>query len=114
MDKKGLGKVLNLARRVCEDSGERFTEKREQIFKILIKAKSSLSAYEIVDLYNQYSDAKMPPMSVYRILEFLEKKNLVHECFFVFLSSFGFLSFWELWPLGLWSLGHLGLCAIGP
>ena len=35
MDKKGLGKVLNLARRVCEDSGERFTEKREQIFKIL-------------------------------------------------------------------------------
>ena len=39
MDKKGLGKVLNLARRVCEDSGERFTEKREQIFKILIKAK---------------------------------------------------------------------------
>ena len=84
MDKKGLGKVLNLARCVCEDSGERFTEKREQIFKILVKAKSSLSAYEIVDLYNQYSIAKMPPMSVYRILEFLEKKNLVHK-----LSSSG-------------------------
>ena len=45
MDKKGLEKVLHLARRVCEDSGERFTEKREQIFKILIKAKASLSAY---------------------------------------------------------------------
>lgn len=84
MDKKGLEKVLHLARRVCEDSGERFTEKREQIFKILIKAKASLSAYEIVDLYNHDSNAKMPPMSVYRILEFLEKKNLVHK-----LSSSG-------------------------
>ena len=75
MDKKGLEKVLHLARR---------TEKREQIFKILIKAKASLSAYEILDLYNHASNAKMPPMSVYRILEFLEKKNLVHK-----LSSSG-------------------------
>jgi Fur family zinc uptake transcriptional regulator len=33
----------------------------------------------VIDLYQQYFDEKIPAMSVYRILEFLESEKLVHK-----------------------------------
>ena len=42
-------------------------------------SKTPLSAYEVADTYNESADTSMPPMSVYRILEFLESEQLVHK-----------------------------------
>ncbi len=71
--------IVDSASHRCKDSGARLTVKREQILRVLINQKKPLSAYEIMDFYNQNSDSSMPPMSVYRILEFLAQHQLVHR-----------------------------------
>ena len=71
-------KILE-AKRVCDRAGARFTKKRAQIFDIILLADIPLSAYEIADIYNKSCKKKMPPMSVYRILEFFGTLDLVHK-----------------------------------
>lgn len=63
----------------CKEAGGRLTIKREEILKVLLASKVPLSAYEVLDLYTQNKQASMPPMSVYRILEFLEQQQLIHR-----------------------------------
>ncbi|WP_231870344.1 MULTISPECIES: Fur family transcriptional regulator [unclassified Marinomonas] len=63
----------------CKDSGGRLTVKREEILKVLLASKIPLSAYEVLDLYKEQTQESMPPMSVYRILEFLEQQELIHR-----------------------------------
>jgi Fur family zinc uptake transcriptional regulator len=74
-----IKKTILKAKGVCDRAGTRFTKKRARIFKIMLQADIPLSAYEIADLYNQSSNEKMPPMSVYRILQFFVSLNLVHK-----------------------------------
>ncbi|WP_432454671.1 MULTISPECIES: Fur family transcriptional regulator [unclassified Agarivorans] len=71
--------IVSCAISRCKDSGARLTVKREQILRVLLNANKPLSAYEILDLYNQQTEQSMLPMSVYRILEFLEQHQLVHK-----------------------------------
>lgn len=63
----------------CKDAGGRLTIKREEILKVLLASKIPLSAYEVLDLYKEQTRESMPPMSVYRILEFLEQQELIHR-----------------------------------
>ena len=79
MNKRQISKWIDDARSVCEQSGARLTEKRQDILKILLIAGGPLSAYQIANAYNDGAQKPMPTMSVYRILEFLETKDLVHK-----------------------------------
>ena len=79
MNKRQISKWIDDARSVCEQSGARLTEKRQDILKILLIAGGPLSAYQIANAYNDDAQKPMPTMSVYRILEFLETKDLVHK-----------------------------------
>ena len=45
----------------------------------LLQSKQALSAYELADYCRDELGESMPPMSVYRILEFLEGVQLVHK-----------------------------------
>ena len=45
----------------------------------LLKADKALSAYELVDICKKDFGETLPPMSVYRILDFLAEENLVHK-----------------------------------
>lgn len=63
----------------CRQLGVRLTEKRTRILEILVESESPLSAYEIVDRFNAHSSKSIPPMSVYRILDFLVSEQLVHK-----------------------------------
>ncbi len=51
--------------------------RRSSIFMLL--ADIPLSAYAVADIYNKSCKEKMPPMSVYRILEFFGTLDLVHK-----------------------------------
>jgi Fur family zinc uptake transcriptional regulator len=74
-----IRKTLNQAEKNCLASGARLTEKRKRILTGLLKSQKALSAYELVDYCRDELNESVPPMSVYRILEFLESENLVHK-----------------------------------
>lgn len=79
MKSQQLKRVLDKAQHICAHSGGRLTAKRQRILEILLLAGVPLSAYEVADAYNKSSETSMPPMSVYRILDFLESELLVHK-----------------------------------
>ena len=74
-----ISKVLNHAEKNCKASGARLTEKRKRVLTGLLKSQKALSAYELADFFRSEFNETVPPMSVYRILEFLESENLVHK-----------------------------------
>ena len=53
------------------------TPKRKEVLSVLTEADRPLSAYEIVDLYNQTAHKPIHAMSVYRILDFLKSVDLI-------------------------------------
>ncbi|AKE52036.1 Fur family transcriptional regulator [Kangiella geojedonensis] len=76
---RNLNEVIGHADQFCKQQGGRLTEKRKEILSQLIKSNKALSAYELIDAYKQESGSDIPPMSVYRILDFLEEAQLVHK-----------------------------------
>jgi Fur family zinc uptake transcriptional regulator len=63
----------------CNHPSVQLTPKRKRILELLLEADAPLSAYELLDGYNEVATASMPPMSMYRILDYLESKQLVHK-----------------------------------
>ena len=74
-----LSAALDRAEKHCIEHGSKLTEKRRQVLSGLLNSDKALSAYEISDLCSTQLGANLLPMSVYRILDFLESKNLVHR-----------------------------------
>ena len=74
-----LATILNHAERRCQNNGSRLTAKRKQVLAGLIESQKALSAYELLDFCRERYGKALPPMSVYRILDFLESENLVHK-----------------------------------
>jgi len=71
--------VLSKAAEKCAQTGSKLTAKRSRILECLVNTSTPLSAYEVVDLYNEETDQPMPPMSAYRILDFLVSEQLAHK-----------------------------------
>jgi len=65
--------------KICRKKGISLTQKRQNIFKILLTSVIPLSAYDITDAYKKTFKTSIPTMSVYRILEFLSDYGLVHK-----------------------------------
>ncbi len=74
-----VGDVIIRAEQICQSSGGRLTDKRKRILEIILRSNVPMSAYEVADAYNRQSDTAMPPMSVYRILDFLVATELAHK-----------------------------------
>ena len=79
MQQAQVDNVIATARSTCKGTGRGLTKHRQRILEILIKAQSPMSAYELVDAYNESAQTPIVAMSVYRILEFLESVKLVHR-----------------------------------
>ncbi len=71
--------ALEQAEQICLAHGARWTKKRKRVLAGLLVSDKALSAYELVDICHERYDCNIPPMSVYRILEFLEAEGLVHK-----------------------------------
>lgn len=63
----------------CKNHGSRLTTKRKQVLSLLVQTSKALSAYDLIDLFTKENGEKIPAMSVYRILNFLEAEHLVHK-----------------------------------
>lgn len=74
-----INKILHHAEESCRASGARLTDKRKRVLSSLLKASRALSAYELADYCREEFHEALPPMSVYRILDFLESENLAHK-----------------------------------
>lgn len=71
--------ALKHAESHCKQRGARLTEKRRQVLTGLLDSQKALSAYELTDYCRDELGYNLPAMSVYRILDFLEKEKLVHR-----------------------------------
>lgn len=71
--------ALEHAAQHCSTRGVRLTRKRRLVLAGLIESSKALSAYELVDYCRDALGAELLPMSVYRILDFLEQEHLVHR-----------------------------------
>ena len=60
-------------------SGTKLTAKRSQVLEGLLVSKKAVSAYELTDVCRDTLGYELLPMSVYRILEFLENNQLAHR-----------------------------------
>ena len=74
-----IQKVIEHAERHCEAHGTRLTNKRKQVLSGLLYARKALSAYELMDYCKTEFGENIPAMSVYRILNFFQGKQLVHK-----------------------------------
>lgn len=72
-------KIIEHAESQCQHRGTRLTEKRKMVLTGLLRSKQALSAYELIDVCREKVGEKLSPMSMYRILEFLEEEQLVHK-----------------------------------
>ena len=79
MNQQQLKKTIRFANIKCATAGGKFTEKRQQVLEILLKANKPLSAYELTEQFNKVMSVPILAMSVYRILDFLESVSLVHR-----------------------------------
>lgn len=72
-------KIIEHAQTQCQHRGTRLTDKRKAVLTGLLNSRQALSAYELIDVCRETLDEKLPPMSMYRILDFLEQEQLVHK-----------------------------------
>jgi len=76
---RSVDNELILAEQRCAKNGTRLTKKRKQVLAILLNADKAASAYDVIDRYEVEYGEKLPPMSVYRMLDFLVQEHLVHK-----------------------------------
>ena len=76
---KNIQQIIEHAQEVCLINGLRLTKKRRQVLLALLASPKALSAYEIRDVCKTDSGDLLPPMSIYRILEFLQEAGFVHK-----------------------------------
>jgi len=74
-----IQQILVRAEQQCLDQGARLTNKRKQILVLLLESEKALSAYELIDICKQKTGDSLSPMSVYRVLDFLQSENLAHK-----------------------------------
>jgi len=72
-------KILSKANDKCKASGTKLTAKRKLVLQQLVETEQLLSAYDILERIELKTKLKLPAMSVYRILSFLESQDLVHK-----------------------------------
>ncbi|MCK9563785.1 MAG: transcriptional repressor [Bacteroidales bacterium] len=79
MVESGVARALSRAESACRKTGVRLTSKRRRVLTILLESEVPLSAYDVAEHYRSQFDEIIPPMSVYRMLDVLVDKNLVHK-----------------------------------
>lgn len=76
---KSVRKIIASAEQQCVERGVRLTSKRKRVLTGLVQSESALSAYELADYCSREYGETMAPMSVYRILDFLQDEHFAHK-----------------------------------
>lgn len=70
--------ALEAADAACAADGERMTAPRRRVLELLLAAGEPVKAYDLIAAYGRDGEAAKPP-TVYRALEFLERRGLAHR-----------------------------------
>ena len=62
-----------------DKAGVKLTPKRRNVFTLLLASDTPLSAYELAEQCKEQFGQSIPPMSIYRMLDFLTENNLAHK-----------------------------------
>jgi Fur family zinc uptake transcriptional regulator len=73
-----IDRALILAEDRCVAEGERMTAPRRRVLELLLQAGEAVKAYDLIARFGADGTAAKPP-TVYRALDFLEKKGLAHR-----------------------------------
>ncbi len=73
-----IAEALENARVVCEQSGERFTDLRMQVFELVWAGHKPVKAYDLLSALSAKRSG-VAPATVYRTLDFLQTQGLVHK-----------------------------------
>ena len=73
-----IDRALTLAEDRCLAGGERMTAPRRRVLELLLQAGEAVKAYDLIARFGADGTAAKPP-TVYRALDFLEKKGLAHR-----------------------------------
>lgn len=71
-------RALDAAEAACAAEGERMTAPRRRVLDLLLRAGEPMKAYDLIARFGQDGQAAKPP-TVYRALEFLERRGLAHR-----------------------------------
>jgi len=78
MSAADVGRALEVAEHRCVAAGERMTAPRRRVLELLLEAGEAVKAYDLIARFGADGTAAKPP-TVYRALDFLEKKGLAHR-----------------------------------
>ena len=70
--------LLN-AKVICEKSGARLTELRQQVLMLIWQNHKPLGAYTLMDMLAEQTQRQVAPPTVYRALDFLLNLKLIHR-----------------------------------
>ncbi|WP_445114606.1 transcriptional repressor [Acinetobacter sp. WZC-1] len=70
---------LSEAERLCAVSGARLTPLRKEVLKLILDASGPIGAYDLLAKLKGSSERLAAPPTVYRSLDFLLKKGLIHR-----------------------------------
>ena len=73
-----LAQRVAMARKLCENAGERFTPLRAHVLELVLKDGGAVKAYDLLDRLSPEIGSPKPP-TVYRALEFLSRLGLIHR-----------------------------------
>ena len=73
-----LDRALAAAEARAVKDGERMTPQRRRVLALLLEAGEPVKAYDLIARFGEDGQAAKPP-TVYRALEFLERKGLAHR-----------------------------------
>jgi len=77
-DAAEISRALASIEASCVADGERMTPPRRRVLELLLEAGEPVKAYDLIARYGVDGQAAKPP-TVYRALEFLERKGVVHR-----------------------------------
>ena len=78
LDAAAINRTLGAAEARCTAEGERMTAPRRRVLELLLAAGEPVKAYDLIARYGTDGQAAKPP-TVYRALEFLERKGMAHR-----------------------------------
>ena len=73
-----VARALGRADERCVAEGERMTAPRRRVLELLLAAGEPVKAYDLIARFGEDGQPAKPP-TVYRALEFLERKGLAHR-----------------------------------
>lgn len=74
-----IEEAMKQAESVCENRGQRLTDLRKKVLKLVWSSHKPVGAYDVLAMLSKGQDRPAAPPTVYRALDFLIDQGLIHR-----------------------------------